>query len=154
DPGVTPAGSVTSGGPGAIRSGPSRHVRGRLGTMATRTSSPARASKGSSRTSSARSARGSGGGSHDPSTLPLPVRAVRSGYLAIARGVGGFVRAIGVARWEVEHEQRRDGYALFLLLLAALIAVREWWQLPGAVFGAVHVVAAGTFGIASVALPL
>ncbi|MFC0675524.1 DNA translocase FtsK 4TM domain-containing protein [Brachybacterium hainanense] len=82
------------------------------------------------------------------------MRALRSGYLGIARGIGGFVRAIGVARWEVEHEQRRDGYALFLLLLAALIAVREWWQVPGAFFGAVHVVAAGTFGIASVALPL
>ena len=82
------------------------------------------------------------------------MRAVRSGYLGIARGIGGFVRAIGVARWEVEHEQRRDGYALFLLLLAGLIAVREWWQVPGAFFDVVHVVAAGTFGIASVALPL
>src|SRR5690625_6109898 len=64
--------------------------------MATRTSSPARASKGSSRTSSAGTSRTTGA-AHDPSTLPLPVRALRTGYLAIARMVGGFVRSIGVA---------------------------------------------------------
>src|SRR5690625_190671 len=95
--------------------------------MATRTSSPARASKGSSRTSSAGTSRTTGA-AHDPSTLPLPVRALRTGYLAIARMVGGFVRSIGVARWEVAPDQRRDGYALFLMLLAVLVAVVEWWQ--------------------------
>ncbi|MDN5686245.1 MAG: DNA translocase FtsK [Brachybacterium sp.] len=122
--------------------------------MATRTSSPARASKGSSRTSAAGTSRTSGSAAHDPSTLPLPVRAVRSGYLAIARMVGGFVRSIGVARWEVGPEQRRDGYALFLLLIAALVAVVEWWQSAGPVFGAVHTVVAGTFGISSMVIPL
>jgi len=79
---------------------------------------------------------------------------VRAGYLGVARTVGGVVRGIGVARWEVTHDQRRDGYALFLLLLAALVAIREWWQVPGAFFGAVHTVTAGTFGIISVVLPL
>lgn len=124
--------------------------------MATRTSSPARASKGSSRTGSgsgARSSRASGAPS-DPSTLPLPVRAARAGYLALARTVGGFIRAVGVARWEVAPDQRRDGYALFLLLLAAVVAVREWWQVGGWFFTAVHTVAAGTFGLASVIVPL
>ncbi|UYG15536.1 DNA translocase FtsK [Brachybacterium huguangmaarense] len=82
------------------------------------------------------------------------MRAVRAGYLGVARTVGGVVRGIGVARWEVAHDQRRDGYALFLLLLAALVAIREWWQVPGAFFGAVHTVTAGTFGIISVVLPL
>ncbi len=82
------------------------------------------------------------------------MRAVRTGYLALARMVGGMVRGIGVARWEVAHDQRRDGYALLLLLLAALVAIREWWQVPGAFFGAVHTVTAGTFGIISVMLPL
>ena len=51
------------------------------------------------------------------------MRAVRSGYLAIARMVGGMVRSIGVQRWEVPPEQRRDGYALFLLVIATLVAV-------------------------------
>ncbi|WP_152353565.1 FtsK/SpoIIIE family DNA translocase [Brachybacterium subflavum] len=122
--------------------------------MATRTSSPARASKGSSRTSSSRSSQGAGAAAHDPSTLPLPVRAVRAGYLGIARAIGGFIRAIGVARWEVPFDQRRDGYALFLLLIAALVATREWFRAPGALFDGVHAVVGGTFGIASVAVPL
>ncbi|MFC7466378.1 DNA translocase FtsK 4TM domain-containing protein [Brachybacterium sp. GCM10030252] len=82
------------------------------------------------------------------------MRAVRSGYLAIARMVGGFIRSIGVARWEVAPEQRRDGYALFLMLIATLVAVVEWWQLGGPVFGAVHTVVAGTFGISSMVIPL
>ncbi|HIY24986.1 MAG TPA: DNA translocase FtsK 4TM domain-containing protein, partial [Candidatus Brachybacterium merdigallinarum] len=121
--------------------------------MATRTSSPARASKGSSRSSSAGTSRTSGAAS-DPTTLPLPVRAVRSGYLAIARMVGGLIRSIGVARWEVAPELRRDGYALFLLLIAVLVASVEWWQLGGPVFGAIHTVVAGTFGISSMVIPL
>ncbi|MGO3479412.1 MAG: DNA translocase FtsK 4TM domain-containing protein, partial [Brachybacterium tyrofermentans] len=82
------------------------------------------------------------------------MRAVRSGYLAIARMIGGLVRSIGVARWEVAPDQRRDGYALFLLLIAALVAVVEWWQSAGPVFGAVHTVVAGTFGISSMVIPL
>lgn len=122
--------------------------------MATRTSSPARASKGSSRTASAGTSRTSGAAASDPSTLPLPVRAVRSGYLGTARMVGGAVRSIGVARWEVPPELRRDGYALVLLLIAVLVAVVEWWSAEGPVLGAVHTVVAGTFGIASMVIPL
>jgi len=79
---------------------------------------------------------------------------VRAGYLAIARMVGGMVRGIGVQRWEVEPAQRRDGYALFLMLIAALVAVVEWWQSTGPVLGAVHTVVAGTFGISSMVIPL
>ncbi|MDN5901470.1 MAG: DNA translocase FtsK 4TM domain-containing protein, partial [Brachybacterium sp.] len=82
------------------------------------------------------------------------MRAVRSGYLAIARMVGGMIRSIGVQRWEVAPEQRRDGYALFLLTIATLVAVVEWWQSAGPVFGAVHTVVAGTFGISSMVIPL
>ncbi|MBB5832034.1 FtsK/SpoIIIE family DNA translocase [Brachybacterium aquaticum] len=122
--------------------------------MATRTSSPARASKGSSRTSASGTSRTQGAAANDPSTLPLPVRAVRSGYLAIARMVGGMVRSIGVQRWEVAPEQRRDGYSLFLMLIAVLVAVVEWWQAAGPVLGAVHTVVAGTFGISSMVIPL
>ncbi|WP_172805672.1 FtsK/SpoIIIE family DNA translocase [Brachybacterium avium] len=122
--------------------------------MATRTSSPARASKGSSRSAAAGTSRTSGSATNDPSTLPLPVRAVRSGYLAIARMVGGMIRSIGVQRWEVAPKQRRDGYALFLLMIATLVAVVEWWQSAGPVFGAVHTVVAGTFGISSMVIPL
>ena len=141
---------------GAVRvASRARRARdGTIGAMATRTSSPARASKGSSRTSAAGTSRTKGSAANDPSTLPLPVRAVRSGYLAIARMVGGMVRSIGVQRWEVEPEQRRDGYAMFLLAIATLVAVVEWWQSAGPVFGAVHTVVAGTFGISSMVIPL
>ncbi|MGY5763843.1 DNA translocase FtsK 4TM domain-containing protein [Brachybacterium sp. DNPG3] len=82
------------------------------------------------------------------------MRAVRSGYLAIARMVGGLVRSIGVARWEVAPELRRDGYALFLLLIGVLVAIVEWWQATAGVLGAVHTVVAGTFGLASMVIPL
>ena len=122
--------------------------------MATRTSSPARASKGSSRSSASGTSRTRGAAANDPSTLPLPVRAVRSGYLVIARMVVGMVRSIGVQRWEVAPEQRRDGYALVLMMIAMLVAVVEWWQSDGPVLGAVHTVVAGTFGISSMVIPL
>ncbi|WP_183373485.1 FtsK/SpoIIIE family DNA translocase [Helcobacillus massiliensis] len=117
--------------------------------MAARTSSPARASKGSARKGSSRTAKQDGS-----STLPLPIRAARAGYLGVARAVGGFIRGIGFARWDVAYEQRRDGFALFLLLLALLIAIPDWFQARGPVFGAVHTVSASTFGIMSVVLPL
>ena len=155
--GGTPVGGVIRAPRDRIARVASRAERGpecTIGTMATRTSSPARASKGSSRSSASGSSRTRGAAANDPSTLPLPVRAVRSGYLAIARMVGGMVRGIGVQRWEVEPEQRRDGYALFLMLIAVLVAVVEWWQSSGPVLGAVHTVVAGTFGISSMVIPL
>ena len=155
--GGTPVGGVIRAPRDRIARVASRAERGpecTIGTMATRTSSPARASKGSSRSSASGSSRTRGAAANDPSTLPLPVRAVRSGYLAIARMIGGMVRGIGVQRWEVEPEQRRDGYALFLMLIAVLVAVVEWWQSSGPVLGAVHTVVAGTFGISSMVIPL
>jgi len=141
-------------GAGRVASPVERRAECTIRGMATRTSSPARASKGSSRSSASGTSRTRGAAANDPSTLPLPVRAVRSGYLAIARMVGGMVRGIGVQRWEVPPEQRRDGYALFLMLIAALVAVVEWWQSAGPVLGAVHTVVAGTFGISSMVIPL
>ena len=79
---------------------------------------------------------------------------MRTGYLGAARAVGGFIRGIGFVRWEVDRAERRDGYALFLLLLALIVAIPEWFQVRGAVFAAVHTVTASTFGIMGVVLPL
>jgi S-DNA-T family DNA segregation ATPase FtsK/SpoIIIE len=79
---------------------------------------------------------------------------VRSAYLALAHAVGGFVRGVGVARWELGPEQRRDGYGLFLLALAVLVATTEWFSVTWGVLSVVHTVVAGTFGIASVAIPV
>ncbi len=121
--------------------------------MATRTTSPARASKGTSRGSSSGTSRTKGAPT-DPSTLPLPVRALRVGYLGVARAVGGFVRGIGIQRWEVAYEERRDGFALFLGFLALLLIVPEWFQVREWGFGAMHTVAASSFGVIGVLLPL
>ncbi|MDO5645378.1 MAG: DNA translocase FtsK [Dermabacter sp.] len=122
--------------------------------MATRTTSPARASKGSKRGSTSGTSRTGSGSAPDPSTLPLPFRAARVGYLGVARAVGGFVRGIGIARWEVAYEDRRDGFALGLSLLAILIMVPEWFQVRAFGFEAVHTVVAGTFGIMGIVVPL
>ncbi|MCG7443837.1 FtsK/SpoIIIE family DNA translocase [Dermabacter vaginalis] len=121
--------------------------------MATRTTSPARASKGTSRGSSSGTSRTKGAPT-DPSTLPLPVRALRVGYLGVARAVGGFVRGIGIQRWEVAYEERRDGFAFFLGLLALLLIVPEWFQVREWGFGWIHTVAASSFGAIAVLLPL
>lgn len=121
--------------------------------MATRTTSPARASKGTSRGSSSGTSRTKGAPT-DPSTLPLPVRALRVGYLGVARAVGGFVRGIGIQRWEVAYEERRDGFAFFLGFLALLLIVPEWFQVREWGFGAIHTVAASSFGAIAVLLPL
>ncbi len=122
--------------------------------MAARTSSPARASKGTSRGATSGTSRTKDPRANDPSALPLPFRAVRMGYLGTARAVGGFVRGVGIARWEVAYEDRRDGYALFLAIIAVLIMVPEWFQVRAFGFGAVHTVAAGTFGVMSIVMPL
>lgn len=121
--------------------------------MATRTTSPARASKGTSRGSSSGTSRTKGAPT-DPSTLPFPVRALRVGYLGVARAVGGFVRGIGIQRWEVAYEERRDGFAFFLSLLSLVLIVPEWFQVREWGFGAIHTVAASSFGVIGVLLPL
>ncbi|MGQ4505780.1 DNA translocase FtsK 4TM domain-containing protein [Dermabacteraceae bacterium P13103] len=118
--------------------------------MASRTSSPARAPKGSKRSP----AKKTQAEERDPSVLPLPFRAVRAAYLSAARACGGFVRSVGPISREVDYAARRDGYALFLLSLGVLITIPEWWQVRGSFFNAVHTVVAGSFGIISVVLPL
>jgi S-DNA-T family DNA segregation ATPase FtsK/SpoIIIE len=68
--------------------------------------------------------------------------------------VGGGVRRLGAGARDVSPEVRRDGAALIVLILAILIAAREWWGLPSWAGTAIHWVVAGTFGVLSVALPI
>lgn len=50
--------------------------------------------------------------------------------------------------------RRRDGLALTLIGLAIIIALREWFQLSGALGTAIHFIAAGPIGLLSILLPL
>ncbi|MEH0111166.1 DNA translocase FtsK 4TM domain-containing protein [Tersicoccus sp. MR15.9] len=132
--------------------------------MATRTSpAPARQGKGSASRASTRSGGGTGRSSArssgssrapQPDDRPsLPVRAVRGAWLGLAHGVGNAVRAVGHRVEGLEPEDRRDGRALFFVLLAGLVAAVEWWSLSGWFARGVHAVAAGTFGSIALILP-
>ncbi|MFC6422589.1 FtsK/SpoIIIE family DNA translocase [Ornithinimicrobium tianjinense] len=58
------------------------------------------------------------------------------------------------AAHDLEPEHRRDGAGFLLLVLAVIVALREWWQLDGLFGDIVHSVAAGTFGRVALVLPL
>ena len=57
----------------------------------------------------------------EPEKPPVAVRA----WMAVAHGVGGMFRAFGPET--LERDQRRDGFPFFLVVLAALGAVVEWF---------------------------
>ncbi|WP_295782306.1 DNA translocase FtsK [uncultured Microbacterium sp.] len=57
----------------------------------------------------------------EPEKPPVAVRA----WMAVAHGVGGMFRAFGPET--LEREQRRDGFPFFLVVLAVLGAVVEWF---------------------------
>ena len=142
--------------------------------MASRSSSSARPKQGAraSARGSGASARRSTGASTRPATrkkpvsaanrkkpsgggaAPLPVRAIQGAWLGVAHATGSGIRRIGNDAHDLPPEHRRDGAGLFLVALALVVAMREWWGLPGFFGDLVHVVAAGTFGRVAYALPI
>ncbi|MFX0539991.1 DNA translocase FtsK 4TM domain-containing protein [Ornithinimicrobium sp. Y1847] len=58
------------------------------------------------------------------------------------------------AAHDLEPEHRRDGAGFLLLVLAVIVALREWWHLDGMFGDAVHAVAAGTLGRVALVLPI
>nr|WP_255633406.1 DNA translocase FtsK [Demequina sp. TTPB684] len=68
--------------------------------------------------------------------------------------VGGGVRRMGQGARDVPQDVRRDGLALFLIILAILVSASEWFQLDNWFGHALHRVAAGTFGVMALVLPL
>jgi S-DNA-T family DNA segregation ATPase FtsK/SpoIIIE len=72
----------------------------------------------------------------------------------MAHVTGGTVRRIGHSAGDLEPEHRRDGFGLFLLALAVLVAASEWWGLKGMTGDVVHAVAAGTLGRVAYAAPI
>ncbi|MGO2052124.1 DNA translocase FtsK 4TM domain-containing protein [Glutamicibacter sp. 287] len=87
--------------------------------------------------------------------LALPLRAIRSVWMGIARIFGGAFRRIG-ATVRPDFELRRDGTGLFLTLIAITVAIVEWWGLRDVGwFGrGVHSVAGGSLGFMAVLLPV
>lgn len=87
--------------------------------------------------------------------LALPLRALRSVWMGIARIFGGAFRRIG-GTVNPDYELRRDGTGLFLALIAVTVAIIEWWGLrESGWFGqGVHAVAGGTLGFMAVLLPV
>ena len=64
------------------------------------------------------------------------------------------MRRIGHGARDVSPEVRRDGLAITLLILAILVAAREWWHLSSWLGTFIHWVVAGTFGVMALALPV
>ena len=87
-------------------------------------------------------------------TKPMPVRAIQGMGSGSARLVGGGVRRLGQGARDVPPEVRRDGLALTLVALAVLVAASEWFGLDNWFGLLLHRVAAGTFGVISLVLPL
>jgi len=87
--------------------------------------------------------------------LALPLRALRSVWMGIARIFGGAFRRIG-GTVSPDYELRRDGTGLFLALISIAVAIIEWWGLrESGWFGqGVHAVAGGTLGFMAVLLPV
>lgn len=83
---------------------------------------------------------------------------VARGLGAMGRGVsgavGGAVRSVGDGARDVPVEVRRDGQAIVLIILAIVIAAREWFALSSWAGTAIHWVSAGAFGVLAVVLPV
>ncbi|MFL6098895.1 MAG: DNA translocase FtsK 4TM domain-containing protein, partial [Actinomycetales bacterium] len=141
--------------------------------MATRTSSPARAtpartpargqSRGQSGGPSRGQARGKGpNGRRKASTrharrtrsTPWPVRAVRSAWMGLAHVAGASARRVGTSARDLDPALRRDGVGLTLIGLAVVVAAGEWWGLGGPVGQATQAVVNGTLGRVGLTVPL
>ncbi|MDJ0321890.1 DNA translocase FtsK [Pseudarthrobacter sp. PS3-L1] len=85
---------------------------------------------------------------------PWPIRVIGGAWQGLAHLVGGGVRRIGHDVSGLPPEERRDGAALFNLVLAVFIATFAWWGLTGWFPDAVYSVVNGTFGWISLLLPL
>ncbi|MEV0107360.1 DNA translocase FtsK [Nocardia sp. NPDC050799] len=87
-------------------------------------------------------------------TAPLAVfgRMVGGGWTMAARGLGATTRALSRAG-EIEHGHRRDGVALGLIALSAVIAAAVWLSAGGPIGRAVDAVIRAVAGSASALLP-
>ncbi|MEV4234927.1 DNA translocase FtsK [Nocardia sp. NPDC049737] len=87
-------------------------------------------------------------------TAPLAVisRGISSGWNMLARGLGATTRAVSRAG-EIEHGHRRDGIALALIALSAVIAAAVWLSAGGPIGHWVEEAIRAVSGSASAGLP-
>ncbi|WP_433602193.1 DNA translocase FtsK [Nocardia sp. CA-135953] len=87
-------------------------------------------------------------------TAPLAVisRGITSGWNMLARGLGATTRAVSRAG-EIEHGHRRDGIALALIALSAVIAAAVWLSAAGPIGHWVEEAIRAVSGSASAGLP-
>lgn len=85
---------------------------------------------------------------------PWPLRALRRGMIRTAGALGQSGRHVGDGAKQIDPSIRQSVSALMWFFLAILVAAREWfsWQSPVGDF--VHWIVAGTFGVATYALPI
>ncbi|MDO5736528.1 MAG: DNA translocase FtsK 4TM domain-containing protein, partial [Propionibacteriaceae bacterium] len=88
-----------------------------------------------------------------PGALVLIGRGIATAWNGLAKGIGHLARGFGGAQTDVDPGQRRDGVALFMLLLGALVSVRMWFALPGAFGSAIGTATTTVFGSLSIAVP-
>ncbi|OFI36680.1 cell division protein FtsK [Arthrobacter sp. SW1] len=136
--------------------------------MATRTSSAPKGNstsksggsgRGGATTKTGRGAAASRGGSTRGKASAEPqqpwiVRVLAGAWQGIGHLVGAGVRRIGHDVSDLDPEERRDGAALFNLVLGVFIATFAWWGLSGWLPDLVYSVVNGTFGWMSLLLPL
>ncbi|MGK8500403.1 DNA translocase FtsK [Nocardia asiatica] len=132
-------------------------ARGRTTTARSRAATPRTATPGASAaprrrgTTARRPVRRAPNASN---TAPLAVigRGIGSGWNMLARGLGATTRTLSRAG-EIEHGHRRDGVALALIALSAVIAAAVWLSAGGPVGHWVESVIRAISGSASAGLP-
>ncbi len=93
-----------------------------------------------------------------PGLIPTIVRALVRAAVAIWLGTAGLVgavaRSVGSGARDIDPEQRRDGVGFAILGLALVVAGAVWWDLTGAVAGAIRGLTTGTVGVLAWAVPI
>ena len=108
----------------------------------------------SGRTSSSASRGSTRGKAGAEPQQPWIVRVLAGAWQGIGHLVGAGVRRIGHDVSDLDPAERRDGAALFNLVLGIFIATFAWWGLSGWLPDLVYSVVNGTFGWMSLLLPL
>ncbi|WP_062377307.1 FtsK/SpoIIIE family DNA translocase [Demequina pelophila] len=97
---------------------------------------------------------GQGKGNPPKKKAPAALRGARKAAEGTASAIGSGVRGIGHGARDVSPAVRRDGLAIALIIVAIIVASREWFHLPSWAGTAIHWLAAGTFGVLAMGLPV